>query len=47
MRFVRLVPLEANVSVANIKARRAGRSKNRLHVQKTLMEFLLLGHVNS
>ena len=37
------VSLEANASVANVKARSAGRRQNRLHVQKALMEYLLLG----
>jgi len=35
--------LEADVSAANVKARSAGRKHSRLHVQKALMEYLLLG----
>jgi hypothetical protein len=34
---------QANVSAANVKARSAGRRQNRLHLQKALMEYLLLG----
>jgi hypothetical protein len=37
------ISLEAHVSAANVKARRAGRKQNRLHVQKALMEYLPLG----
>jgi hypothetical protein len=37
------IRLRANVSAANVKARSAGRRQNRLHVQKALMEYLLLG----
>jgi len=37
---------QANVSIANVKARSAGRRQNRLHVQKALMEYLLLGKIN-
>ena len=37
------VSLKANVSAANVKARSAGRKQNRLHAQKALMEYLLLG----
>ena len=40
------VSLQADVSEANVKARSAGRRQNRLHVQKALMEFLLLGRVS-
>ena len=39
----RAVSLEADASAANVKARSAGRKHNRLHVQKALMEYLLLG----
>jgi hypothetical protein len=35
----------ANVSAANVKPPSGGGSQNRLHVQKALMEYLLLGKV--
>ncbi len=39
------VSAETNIRVANVKPRSGGRSQNRLHVQKALMEYLLLGKV--
>ncbi len=39
------VSADANVSVANVKPRSGGGSQNSLHVQKALMEYLLLGKV--
>jgi hypothetical protein len=44
--IVEAISSKANESVANVKARSAGRTQNRLHTQKALMEFLLLGRVN-
>ncbi|MDD4977600.1 MAG: hypothetical protein PHI29_03105 [Gallionella sp.] len=41
------VSADANVSEANVKPRSGGGSQNRLHVQKALMEYLLLGKVAS
>lgn len=43
MKARQAISLEAHVSEANVKARSAGRRQNRLHVQKALMEYLLLG----
>jgi len=40
------VSATANMSAANVKPRSGGESQNRLHVQKALMEYLLLGKVN-
>ncbi len=37
------VSADANVSAANVKPRSGG--QNRLRVQKTLMEYLLLGKI--
>ncbi|MGZ8256816.1 MAG: hypothetical protein ACXWTX_03495 [Gallionella sp.] len=37
------VSVNANIRVANVKPRSGGGSQNRLHVQKALMEYLLLG----
>ncbi len=39
------VSANANMSIANVKPQRGGGSQNRLHVQKALMEYLLLGKV--
>ena len=39
------VSAHANVSVANVKPQSGGGSQNRLHVQKALMEYLLLGKI--
>jgi hypothetical protein len=39
-------PVKAHVRNADVKQpRAAGRSQNRMHVQKALMEYLLLGRV--
>ena len=38
------VSVQAN-SRSDVKPQRGGRSQNRLHVQKALMEYLLLGRV--
>jgi len=37
------VSADANIRAANVKPRSGGGSQNRLHVQKALMEYLLLG----
>ena len=42
-----VISVEANMSVANVKPRSGGGSQNRLHVQKALMEYLLLGKINN
>lgn len=34
------------MSAANVKPRSGGGSQNRLHVQKALMEYLLLGKLD-
>jgi hypothetical protein len=44
---MRTVSVQANFCAAKVKARSAGRSQNRLHVQKALLEFLLLGEQKS
>ena len=41
------VSAQANMNGVNVKPRSGGRRQNRLHVQKALMEYLLLGKVNS
>jgi len=41
------VSVQANFCTTKVKARSAGRSQNRLHVQKALLEFLLLGEQKS
>jgi len=43
--IVQSISVQANVSVAKVKPRSGGRSQNRLHAQKALMEYLLLGRV--
>ena len=40
-----MLSADANVSVVNVKPHRGGGSQNRLHVQKALMEYLLLGKI--
>jgi len=45
-RGLEAISAKANFCCAEVKARRAGRSQNRLHVQKALMEFLLLGRLD-
>jgi hypothetical protein len=39
------VSAQANVSKANVKRRMRGRNQNRMHAQKALMEYLLLGTI--
>ena len=39
------ISAKANFGSPEVKRQRRGRSHNRLHVQKALMEFLLLGQV--
>jgi|GEM_PF-2118665 len=41
------ISAETNIRAANVKPRSGGRSQNRLHVQKALMEYLLLGKIKS
>jgi hypothetical protein len=44
-RSMQMISAETNIRVANVKPHSGGRSQNRLHVQKALMEYLLLGKV--
>ena len=39
------VSVQADFAAAKSRAAGAGRSHNRMHVQKALMEFLLLGRI--
>lgn len=39
------ISAETNIRIANVKRDPRGRSQNRLHVQKALMEYLLLGGI--
>ncbi len=39
------VPVKADFATAKSSAPCAGRNHNRMHVQKALMEFLLLGRI--
>jgi len=39
------VSAETNIRATNVKPRSGGRSQNRLHAQKALMEYLLLGKI--
>ncbi len=41
------ISAETNIRLANVKRDPRGRSQNRLHVQKALMEYLLLGKLGS
>jgi hypothetical protein len=41
------ISVETDIRVADVKRDPRGRSQNRLHAQKALMEYLLLGKVNS
>ncbi|GAB5604590.1 hypothetical protein [Sideroxyarcus sp. TK5] len=44
---VQTISAQANACVAGVKlATASGRSQNRLHVQKALMEYLLLGKLD-
>jgi len=40
--FMQTISAETNIRAANVKPLSGGRSQNRLHVQKVLMEYLLL-----
>ena len=40
------VSVKANVGSTEVKRRWRGRSQNRLHTQKALMEFLLRGRLD-
>jgi len=44
---VQPISVQAHFCAAKVKARSAGRSQNRLHAQKALMEYLLLGEQKS
>lgn len=39
------ISAETNIRAANVKPHSGGRSPSRLHVQKALMEYLLLGKI--
>ncbi len=39
------VSAETNIRAANVKPHSGGRSQNRLHVQKALIKYLLLGKI--
>ncbi len=41
------ISVETNIRAANVKRDQRGRNQNRLHVQKALMEYLLLGKVDT
>jgi len=41
------VSAQANLAGRKVKAQSAGRSQNRMHTQKALMEYLLLGKVQT
>jgi len=41
------ISAQTNIRTADVKRDPRGRSQNRLHAQKALMEYLLLGKVNS
>ncbi len=43
--FMQTISAKTNIRAANVKPRSGGRSQNRLHVQKALMEYLLLGKI--
>ena len=40
-----MISAETNIRVANVKPHSCGGSQNGLHVQKALMEYLLLGKI--
>jgi hypothetical protein len=45
---VKTVSVQANFRMTEVKlASASGRSQNRLHAQKALMEYLLLGRIES
>jgi len=46
-RFMQPVSVKANFGIIEVKRQRRGHSQNRLHTQKALMEYLLLGRVES
>jgi len=41
------ISAKTNIRLANVKREPRGRCQNRLHVQKALLEYLLLGKVDS
>jgi hypothetical protein len=41
------ISAQANLPALREQVKRSGRSQNRLHTQKALMEYLLLGKVES
>lgn len=44
-RSMQTISVETNIRAANVKPRSGGRSQNRLHIQKALMEYLLPGEI--
>jgi len=45
--MVQPVSVKANLSKAKVKPRSGGRSQNRLHAQKALLEYLVCGKVEA
>jgi hypothetical protein len=45
IRSMQTISAQTNIRAANVKREPRGRSQNRLHVQKALMEYLLLGKI--
>ena len=41
------ISAQTDICAANVKGDPRGRSQNRLHAQKALMEYLLVGKVSS
>jgi hypothetical protein len=46
-RSMQAISAKTNMRAANVKREPRGHSQNRLHVQKALMEYLLLGKVGN
>ena len=42
---MQMISAKTNIRAANVKREPRDRSQNRLHVQKALMEYLLLGRI--
>lgn len=47
IRFEQTISAQTNIRAANVKRDPRGRSQNRLHAQKALMEYLLLGKISA
>ena len=45
IRSMQTILAKTNIRAANVKRGPRGRSQNRLHVQKALMEYLVLGKI--